>query len=356
MNAFLRNTMSGRNAGFAPAALRAALTMASIAYGIEMRRRSRRFDRGIGVHRVDVPVVSVGNLTAGGTGKTPVVAMLGNYFRRWGVNVGLLSRGYRAHHASLNDEALVLERLCPVPHIQQPDRVAGAARALATFGCELLILDDGFQHRRLARDLDIVLIDAMNPLGYERLLPRGLLREPLTALKRADLVLLTRSDCISRAARTEIVGRIGAVAPHVPIVDVAFPPVRLVNVSGEKRPLETLYEVPTLGFCGIGNPEGFAATLASAKIRPAEIVAYRDHHHYAASDLAGLSHKARALGAAAAVTTLKDLVKLREDRLPPPSVVPLWGVEAGCDVIGNGTALFAKLDELVTRTATPKAA
>ncbi len=336
--------------------MRAALSIASLVYGIEVRRRNRRFDSGSGVQRADVPVISVGNLTAGGTGKTPVVAMLGNYFRRWGVNVAILSRGYRSHDASANDEALVLERLCPVPHVQQPDRVAGAARAIAVFGSELLILDDGFQHRRLARDLDIVLIDATNPFGYGHLLPRGLLREPLDALKRADLVLLTRADCVTRSARAEIVARVSGAAAHVPIVDVAFPPVRLVNASGEKRTLESLDEVPTLAFCGIGNPGGFAATLAAARIRPAEIVPFRDHHHYSESDLMRLSQRARALGAAAAVTTLKDLVKLREDRLPRPSDVPLWAVETGCEVIANGAALFAKLDEFVARTATPKAA
>lgn len=352
MNAFLRDTMSGRNRGLAAAGLRAALSLASIGYRLEMRRRTRRFDSGIDVHRVDVPVISVGNLTAGGTGKTPVVAMLGNYFRRWGVNVAFLSRGYKSHDTLANDEALVLERLCPVPHVQQPDRVAGAARAIAVFGSELLILDDGFQHRRLARDLDIVLIDATNPFGYGRLLPRGLLREPVEALQRADLVLLTRADCISRSARREIIVRLGAVAPNVPIIDVAFPPVRLVNVSGERRSLDELHDVPTLAFCGIGNPAGFTATLSTADIRPAETVTFRDHHHYVEADLQRLARRARALGAAAAVTTLKDLVKLRDDRLSPPSGVPLWAVETGCEVIGNHDALFGKLDEFVARTAT----
>jgi tetraacyldisaccharide 4'-kinase len=356
MSDFLRNTMLGSNRGLGPAALRTALSLASCAYGWEVRRRNRSFDRGIDVHSAGVPVISVGNLTAGGTGKTPVVALLANYFRRWGVNVAILSRGYGSKPASVNDEALVLERLCPVPHVQQPDRVAGAARATATFGSELLILDDGFQHRRLGRDFDVVLIDATNPFGFGHLLPRGLLREPIDSLKRADLVLLTRADCVSRSTRTETLVRIGGAAPHVPIVDVAFPPVRLVNASGEGRPLESLDEVPTLAFCGIGNPAGFAATLRAASIRPADIVPFRDHHHYDVNDLVRLALRARALGAAAAVTTLKDLVKLRDDRLPAPSGVPLWAIETGCDVIANGDALFAKLDEFVARTATPKAA
>ena len=356
MSDFLRDTMSGRNSGFGPAALRTALSLASCIYAREMSRRNRRFDRGIGVHSAGVPVISVGNLTAGGTGKTPVVAMLANYFRRWGVNVALLSRGYRSQRGSVNDEALVLERLCPVPHVQQPDRVAGAAHAVATFGSELLILDDGFQHRRLARDLDIVLIDATNPFGYGHLLPRGLLREPLHALKRAHLVLLTRADCITRKTRTDIAGRIAAAAPHVPIVDVSFPPMRLVNASGEKRPLESLNEVPTLAFCGIGNPAGFAATLAAARIRPVDMIPFRDHHHYVASDLSRLARRAHALGAGAAVTTLKDLVKLRDDRLPQPSSASVWAVEIGCEIVANSEVLFAKLDEFVARTATPKAA
>lgn len=354
--------MSGRCRGLAPSAARAGLRIAAAGYGVAIGHRNRRFDRGIGVFHASVPVISVGNLTAGGTGKTPVVALIANYFRRWGVNVALLSRGYHAlkrhdRRQDVNDEALVLEHLCPgVPHVQQADRVAGVAAAVARFGSEVLILDDGFQHRRLARDLDIVLIDATNPFGYGHLLPRGLLREPIENLRRADLILLTRADSVSRQNLLTIRETIARVAPCVPIIDVTFPASRLVNSAGESSPLESLEEVPTLAFCGIGNPAGFAGTLKAANVGPVEVVSFPDHHHYTQDDLARLARRADAFGVAAAVTTLKDLVKICAKSLPQPSGVPIWAVETGCDVVANDTVLFGRLDDFVRRVAVPKAA
>lgn len=356
MNDSLRDLLSGRRRGITPAVARTALGLAAIGYGFGAGWRNRRYDRGVGVNRADVPVISVGNLTAGGTGKTPVVAMLANHFRRWGVNVTLLSRGYRSleadGHEATNDEARVLERLCPgVPHLQQPDRVAAAGEAVAQHHAELLILDDGFQHRRLARDLDIVLIDATNPFGYGRLLPRGLLREPIAALRRADLVLLTRADAATLEAKSSILETIHGVVPRLPVVEVAFPPTGLVNPSGQRQPLERLDETPTLAFCGIGNPAGFEKTLAAAGLHPAGVIAFADHHHYRPADLFRLSQRADALGAGAAVTTLKDLVKLRSDVLPGPTRIPIWAVETGCEIVTNGSALFDRLAAFVGRVA-----
>lgn len=359
MNDRLRDLMSGHARGVGPAALRAGLGIASLGYGLGVGWRNRRFDRGIGVERAGVPVVSVGNLTAGGTGKTPVVALLANHFRRWGVNVAILSRGYKAIEGATegNDEARVLERLCPgVMHLQRADRVGAASEAIARHGAELLILDDGFQHRRLARDLDLVLIDATNPFGYGHLLPRGLMREPIESLRRADVILLTRADAVSVGRKQLIVDAIRQVAPRPPVVEVAFPATELLNDSGERRPVQKLAETPLLAFCGIGNPEGFGATLAAAGLRPAELMVFPDHHHYGAADLARLWRRADACGLAAAVTTLKDLVKIRSDLLPGPTSLPLWAVETGCEVTANGAALFARLDSLVGKIAGRQAA
>lgn len=369
MNDALRDLMSGRSRGFVPSMLRAGLGIAAAGYGVGVAWRNRRFDCGLGVHRVGVPVVSVGNLTAGGTGKTPVVGLLASHFRRWGVNVTILSRGYKSLTeprpsarsplplgSQGNDEARVLDRLCPgVPHIQQPDRVAAAAEAVSR-GAELLILDDGFQHRRLARDLDIVLIDATNPFGYGNLLPRGLLREPVESLRRADLILLTRANTVSPERKRLTVEAIRAVAPGPPVVEIDFPVTGLSNASGERRPVEHLEETPVLAFCGIGNPDGFGATLAAAGLRPAELIPFPDHHHYGPADLGRLWRRADAYGAAAAVTTLKDLVKIRSDALPGPSPLPLWAVETGCEITANAPALYGRLDSLLGRAAARRAA
>ncbi len=352
MHESLRDLLSGRRRGVLPTLAKLPLHLAAAGYGVGVGLRNRRYDRGTDVHKAAVPVISIGNLTAGGTGKTPVVAMLANHFRRWGVNVALLSRGYRSLDDATNDEARVLERLCPgVPHLQQPDRVASASEAVARHGAELLILDDGFQHRRLARDLDVVLIDATNPFGFDHLLPRGLLREPISSLGRADVVLLTRVDAVLPAVKESILQTIRSVAPNLPVVEVAFPPTRLVNVGGQRQPLKTLEETSLLAFCGIGNPAGFQRTLADAGLRPAETITFADHYHYRPADLFRLGRRADAIGAGAAVTTLKDLVKFRSDVLPGPARVPLWAVEIGCEVVANAPALFGRLDAFVGHVA-----
>ena len=152
-----------------------------------------------------VPVVIIGNITVGGTGKTPFVAWLANWFHDNEVRVTILSRGYRSVSGDVNDEKMVLDQLCPdVPHVQNPNRVEAAITARRDHAAQLLILDDGYQHRRLSRDLDIVLIDAINPWGYGALLPRGLLREPMEKTSkrvgRSGLIRLdwklTRRECI----------------------------------------------------------------------------------------------------------------------------------------------------------------
>ncbi len=360
MHDAIRDLMSGRSRGPLPAAARAGLSVAEVGYGLAMSRRNLRFDRGRGVCAAGVPVVSVGNLTAGGTGKTPVVAMLANRLRAAGRNVVLLSRGYRAlkDDAATNDEARVLELLCPgVPHLQRPDRVASAADAVTRLGADVLVLDDGFQHRRLGRDLDVVLIDATNPFGYGRLLPRGLLREPVASLRRADLVFVTRADLVDEAARSAIAATVRRVRADLPVCEVAFPATGAVNSDGTRTTLADLAGLRTLAFCGIGNPSAFRATLAAAGIEPAGFVAFPDHHHYDAADLSRLSDAVAACGAAAAVTTLKDLVKIPSAALPgrsgvpESSGVPLWAVEIGVEVRSGGESLDARLATVLGRAA-----
>src|SRR5262245_1460980 len=175
--------------------MRLALRAASVPYGWGVRLRNRLYDRGWKrVARAPVPVVSVGNLTLGGTGKTPCVEYICRYYRSLDLRVAVLSRGYGAEHGP-NDEALVLEENLPdVPHLQGADRVALARTAVEELESEVLVLDDGLQHRRLARDLDVVLVDATAPWGHGFLFPRGLLREAAGGLRRAGVVVLTRCD------------------------------------------------------------------------------------------------------------------------------------------------------------------
>lgn len=327
------DVISGRRRGVAAELVRGALALGIPAYGAAVICRNWLFDRRLRrMHRVSVPVVSVGNLTTGGTGKTPVVAELAAWFRSRGVRPCLVSRGYRSLDPVGNDELRVLAQLCPgIPHVQHRDRVTAAGDAVRLHKAEMLILDDGFQHRRLARDLDLVLLDATNPWGYGHLLPRGLLREPKSALRRAGLVLLTRVDQVTGEVLTslkqEVAGRTDA-----PLVTVRFAPTGVLSRSGTAAQLSTLAGQRIAAFCGIGNPNGFRRTLSQAGLAVSNesFTTFADHHHYTSRQLRDLADRARSRGAAALVTTHKDLVKLDPAW---ESGLPVWALMIGVEFV-----------------------
>ena len=297
--------VSGEARGVGAAFARFGLSGASVLYGVAAALKNAAYDRGWkAAHRAAVPVVSVGNLTLGGTGKTPCVEYLARFYRDRDVRVAVLSRGYGAG-AGRNDEAMVLEANLPdVPHLQGADRVALAATAVDELESELLLLDDGFQHRRLARDLDVVLLDATNPWGHGRLFPRGLLRESPRGLRRADAVARLRDD----------VGR--RTKPGVPVVESQHRPAAWLQEGQPDRPPDALAGRPVAAFCGIGNPGAFRRTLAGLGLEPVAFRTFPDHHGYTRADVDGLRTWARQQPAGTAlVTTQKDAVKLRTGRV-----------------------------------------
>ncbi len=302
----------GDRRGPVAAAARLGLRAASVPYGLGVWGRNRLFDLGWKtVHRAGVPVVSVGNLSLGGTGKTPCVEWVACFYRDQGVQVGLLSRGYGAD-GGRNDEAMVLEENLPdVPHLQGADRAALAATAVEELERELLVLDDGFQHRRLHRDLDIVLLDATRPPTADRLFPRGTLREPLGSLKRAGVVLLTRCD---QATEATVAGLRRVIETRFPVLPVATTEHRPAELTGgdEPEPVGTLRGRPVGAFCGIGNPDAFRYTLEAIGANVVAVRSFPDHHPYGRADVDDLRAWAGSLPAdAAVVTTQKDFVKLR---------------------------------------------
>ncbi len=304
--------VSGRR-GLAAAGLRLVLWLASWFYGLAVRLRNAAYAGGWArTVRAAVPVVSVGNLTVGGTGKTPFVEYLSRFFRDRGYLVAILSRGYGRADGP-NDEALVLEENLPdVPHLQGPDRAALAAIAVEELESEVLLLDDGLQHRRLARDLDIVLLDATCPWGFGYLLPRGLLREPPGSLRRAGAVVLTRCDQAGPADLEALRRRAARLAPGAVLAETVHEPLALVQEGAADSSPEVLRNQTMAGLCGIGNPEAFRRTLADLGARLADFRVYPDHHAYTRQDVEQLRAWARALPAdAVVVTTQKDLVKLR---------------------------------------------
>ena len=232
-----RELVSGERRGAMASFLRGALRFVEGPYSWAVARRNRQYDRGRkSVERVGVPVISIGNLTLGGTGKTPLVEWLARWFRQRDVRVAIVSRGYGAKAGARNDEALELAQKLPdVPHVQNPNRVAAARTAIAEAGCQLILLDDAFQHRRIHRDLDIVLVDALEPFGYGHLFPRGMLREPMSSLRRADVIGLSRANLIDANERKRIQSLVRGHAPTAWWIECNHAPRGLQSADGRER-------------------------------------------------------------------------------------------------------------------------
>ncbi len=301
-----------------------------------MTRRNLRYDRGRAeIHRVEVPVISVGNLTLGGTGKTPLVEWLARYFRKRDVRVSIVSRGYGAEQGERNDEALELELSLPdVPHLQNPNRVEAAQLAVEELETQLIVLDDGFQHRRLARDLDIVLLDATEPFGYEHVFPRGTLREPLAGLARAQVVVLSRADMLEETQRKEIQQRARQLAPHAVWCEVVHKPAMLLDADGVEHPLASVPGPRSAAFCGIGNPAGFRHTLETLDYNVCLWREFPDHHNYSREDVQSLTSWVAEVDQV--LCTRKDLVKLGVSKL---GHVPLFAVGVQLDFLTGQSEL-----------------
>jgi tetraacyldisaccharide 4'-kinase len=342
--AYLR-LIRGQTRGPVAMAGRGLLGLAASGYRLGVGVRNRAFDRGWkAIHRASVPVVSVGNLTLGGTGKTPTVEWVARWFRTRDVRVAILSRGY-GQAEGINDEGRVLEENLPdVPHLQDPDRVLSARIAVEELQTELIVLDDGFQHRRLARDLDLVLLDALDPFGLGRMFPRGLLREPVSALRRAGVVILSRADLVDEATRRAIRAEVESQVGPLPWAEARHAPRDLIDADGRSSPLDRLPRLAVAAFCGIGNPEGFRRTLERLGIAPVGFRTFPDHHAYSGRDVAELAGWVRDLPAGLALTTQKDLVKLRTTTL---GAVPLCALRIGLDLLSGAPVLDEALSRLL---------
>ncbi|MCA9048536.1 MAG: tetraacyldisaccharide 4'-kinase [Planctomycetaceae bacterium] len=312
---WFKKLISGDSRNPASSIIRGVLKGCSGVNSLATRLRNLAYDRELQpVTRQPVPVVAIGNLTVGGTGKTPIVAYVVRELSALGRRPGIISRGYRADQTGTNDEKRVLDLLCPgVPHEQDPDRNAAAAKLLGTGSADVLVLDDAFQHRRIARQCDIVLIDATNPFGYGHLLPRGLLREPIHSLRRADVVLITRSDQVDESALKRIEATVSRIRDDLPVHRIRFVPTGLLNATGTTEPLTELAGTTSYLMTAIGNPEGFRKTCEMQGVNIAGSQFFPDHHHYTREELDQVVHAARQANASRILTTLKDLVKIPAD-------------------------------------------
>jgi tetraacyldisaccharide 4'-kinase len=325
---FAVRVMSGVERGPRASILRGALAVGQIPYWTATQLRNWTFNAGIRKPaRLPRPVIGVGNITTGGTGKTPVVRWLAERLRDDGLNVAILSRGYKALRGELGDEQRMLQTLLqsplklPVMIRANPSRLqAGRETLLENPNVDVFLLDDGFQHRQLARNFDLVLIDAAEPFGFGHLLPRGMLREPLSNLGRASAFLITRSNGATDSIR-QTLARFNSSAP---IYESVHAPMRFRRGT-EEIPLDAIREMKWFAFSGIGNPNAFVTQLKSLGGGSAGDRSFADHHAYTSQDLAAIQDAARQSGAEILVTTEKDWVKIAP--LAGDLAMPIWRLD-----------------------------
>lgn len=300
-------------------------------YDCAVRARQWSYQRGFKrIHSLSVPVISVGNLTAGGVGKTPLVETIARFYLQRGVKAGILSRGYGRKGSE--QTVLVSDGNGPVTSVEvsgdepwmlsmevpEATIVVGAERirtgkeAIEKHGAQILVLDDGYQHLRLARDLNICLLDALNPLGNGLVLPAGPLRESPSALQRADLFVFTNALNCSMQEALERLGPHRRICENKPVVGTTLRPSHLRKVGPEWDEADC---IPTenervIAVSGIGNPNAFSRTLDNMGLKVARHLAYPDHHFFTEKDWQAIQRQVEQLDVRFLITTMKDAVRL----------------------------------------------
>ncbi len=333
----------------------APLSLLSFFYGCVVSLRLYLYRQNFfTVRSLACQVVSVGNITLGGTGKTPFVILIAEMLKGKELRVGVLSRGYKGNFrgpfqavsdgqetllraSQAGDEPFLLsKKLKGIPVIVGKKRWRSGQYATDRFQTEILILDDGFQHLALKRNVNLLLIDAACPFGNGYLFPRGTLREPLSELRRADAIILTKARHCDNLQILK--NNLNKAAEGTPVFQTEYVPGE-IQVAGKETsfPPEYLGGKAVLAFSGIAQPGSFQQTLQHLKARIVEFAVFPDHHRYRPWELKRLAQKARELGVEALVTTEKDLARCQGLEA---GTIPLWGVSIRHVFLGDDRLLF----------------
>ena len=332
--------MSGSRGGAGASLLRGVLAAAEPFYAGATAARNALFDLGIRKrHRLPRTVISIGNITTGGTGKTPMVRWLASRLREQGRQVAILSRGYKSADGALGDEQLMLDRMLNAPGMSpivikaNPSRIASANQVMQERpDVDVFILDDGFQHRAVARDLDIVLMNAAEPFGFGHVLPRGLLREPMGGMRRAGAIVMTHCEQVEPATVEEIEKVVRRYNASAPVYRASHAPIGLRSAAASSaaepdHALDELRDKRFFAFAGIGSPRSFDAQLRAVGTGCVGHRWFGDHHSYREADVGELLNQSKSMGADLLVTTEKDWVKLSQVPIASESQPPIWRLD-----------------------------
>jgi tetraacyldisaccharide 4'-kinase len=342
---------------------RGGLSAAAAAYGVVLAARSAAYRIGLlSTRGLPVPVISVGNVTVGGSGKTPLVEVIVRALAEMGVRPAVISRGYGRRSRGVrivadgggirlgardggDEPVLLAERLPGVPVVVGERRYEAGAVAVGTCGARALVLDDGFQHRALRKDFEVVVISGYDPWGNGRLFPRGSLREPLSALKRARMVVVTNAP--TPGATSDITRALWRTGSAATVLSGVYQPISL------RRGDDGHADVPlalagrrVLALAGLASPRGFVATAGQLGAEITGLAEFPDHHWYTAGDIARVAARARATGAEAVLTTEKDWIRLREI---PRGDVPYWVLSVRLEMGTDRGVLVEALGETLRR-------
>ena len=275
-------------------------------------------------------VISIGNITVGGTGKTPMVIALARALRDKGKKVAVLSRGYKDEGKGGDEALLMSKRLGDMPVITGGNRYLSGTYTIEKYGVDTILLDDGFQHVQLKRNLDILLIDSTNPFGNGFTLPAGILREPIRNIKRADVIVLTRASQLKDI--NYVINRIKTYNPSAPIFKARHKPEGFIRLAdGKIEGVELVKDKRILIFSGIGNPEAFSFSLKELDAKIIEVMDYPDHYIYDERDIKSIEQRAKALSAEMIITTEKDAMRLSDILLPEN----LWALRIEMEIIDD---------------------
>jgi len=314
MKGYLYNLATDRQGGFFVFLLKIPLLLLSFVYGALIRGliifySSRQI-------KLNCKVISVGNITIGGTGKTTLVEFVCRFLKNKGHKVAVLSRGYKKLKDSLGDEpAMLLKNLEDIPVIVDRDRVRGANRAVQEYGVDTVILDDGMQQWRIIKDLEIIAISAPQGFGNRHMLPRGILREPLRSLARADMFFLTKTDLTNDLKNIE--SYLNKICPSIPVVESIHTAAGFYDISQPDKllSLDKLKGKSAVLFSGIGDPYSFIKLASDLGIKAELDFRFQDHYNYSEEDLAAIVKECAQKKLNLIITTEKDAYRLSNEKL-----------------------------------------